>query len=63
MSREAAEYLVNLGYTQVWDIPGGMNALKPTGCEFFDHRSLSNLTGKATRERCEVSLIRYFLRF
>ena len=26
MSEEASRALVELGYTQIWDVPGGMNA-------------------------------------
>lgn len=31
MSEEASRALVDLGYTQVWDVPGGMNAWTASG--------------------------------
>ena len=31
MSKEASETLLKLGYTQVWDVEGGMNAWKEAG--------------------------------
>ncbi len=36
MSAEASEELVELGYTQVWDVPGGMNAWADSGREIID---------------------------
>jgi rhodanese-related sulfurtransferase len=33
MSEEASRALVDLGYTQVWDVPGGMNAWQLSGRE------------------------------
>lgn len=31
MSEEASRALIELGYTQVWDVPGGMNAWQNSG--------------------------------
>jgi rhodanese-related sulfurtransferase len=35
MSEEASRTLVELGYTQVWDVPGGMNAWQASGFELI----------------------------
>lgn len=35
MSEEAGRALVELGYTQVWDVPGGMNAWHESGRELL----------------------------
>ena len=35
MSEEASHALVELGYTQVWDVPGGMNAWHESGRELL----------------------------
>jgi rhodanese-related sulfurtransferase len=31
MSEQASQALLELGYTQVWDVPGGMNAWQDSG--------------------------------
>jgi rhodanese-related sulfurtransferase len=36
MSEEASRALVDLGYTQVWDVPGGMVAWQSSGREILD---------------------------
>ena len=36
MSEEASRALVELGYTQVWDVPGGMNAWRESGHELLN---------------------------
>jgi rhodanese-related sulfurtransferase len=36
MSEQASRALVDLGYTQVWDIPGGMAAWQASGRELID---------------------------
>ncbi len=36
MSEEASRALVALGYTQVWDVPGGMVAWQSSGREILD---------------------------
>lgn len=38
MSEESSRALVELGYTQVWDIPGGMIAWETSGRELLDTR-------------------------
>jgi len=35
MSEEASRALIELGYTQVWDVPGGMNAWQASGFELI----------------------------
>jgi rhodanese-related sulfurtransferase len=35
MSAEASQKLAELGYTQVWDVPGGMNAWGSSGREII----------------------------
>lgn len=35
MSAEAAQVLAELGYSQVWDVPGGMNAWTASGRELL----------------------------
>ena len=36
MSEQASRALVELGYTQVWDVPGGMAAWQASGYELVD---------------------------
>ena len=36
MSEEASRALIDLGYTQVWDVPGGMNAWQSSGRELIN---------------------------
>jgi rhodanese-related sulfurtransferase len=36
MSAEASQKLAELGYTQVWDVPGGMNAWSNSGREIVN---------------------------
>ena len=36
MSEEASRALVDLGYTQIWDVPGGMNAWESNGRELLE---------------------------
>lgn len=38
MSEEASRALIDLGYTQVWDVPGGMIAWERSGRELLDTR-------------------------
>jgi rhodanese-related sulfurtransferase len=38
MSEEASHALIELGYTQVWDVPGGMIAWESSGRELLDTR-------------------------
>jgi phage shock protein E len=39
MSEEASRELVKLGYTQLWDVPGGMNAWQASGRRLLDKQS------------------------
>lgn len=36
MSEQASQALLELGYTQVWDVPGGMNAWRDSGRELIN---------------------------
>lgn len=36
MSEQASHALLELGYTQVWDVPGGMNAWRESGRELMN---------------------------
>lgn len=36
MSEQASHALLELGYTQVWDVPGGMNAWRESGRELIN---------------------------
>ncbi len=36
MSEQASHALLELGYTQVWDVPGGMNAWRESGRELVN---------------------------
>ena len=36
MSEEASLALLDLGYTQLWDVPGGMNAWQASGRDLID---------------------------
>jgi rhodanese-related sulfurtransferase len=36
MSRQASVALIQQGYTQVWDVPGGMIAWQASGRELID---------------------------
>jgi rhodanese-related sulfurtransferase len=37
MSEQASHALLELGYTQVWDVPGGMNAWRENGRELINN--------------------------
>lgn len=37
MSAQASSALADLGYTQIWDVPGGMNAWSETGREVINN--------------------------
>ena len=37
MSAQASRTLADLGYTQIWDVPGGMNAWSETGREIINN--------------------------
>jgi rhodanese-related sulfurtransferase len=39
MSEDASRELLKLGYTQVWDVPGGMNAWQASGRRLLDKPS------------------------
>lgn len=36
MSQQASEHLIAMGYTQIWDVPGGMNAWQESGRSLQD---------------------------
>jgi len=36
MSEEASRELIDLGYTQLWDVPGGMIAWESSGHELLN---------------------------
>ena len=45
MSAEAAQVLADLGYSQIWDVPGGMNAWTASGRELLDNRPTEQPNG------------------